>query len=273
MLPIADRRRLVQLLVALGDELPQVILVGGWAHRLFGHHRLARQSVAAPITTKDADVVVPRDARLGHDLDRQLRDRGFNAEIVGTQTPPAIRYTPADLGARDSGEFHVEFLVPRIVGEDRTTFLIAGVGAQVLSYLDMIIDDLWTVAVDEPHGYPTEGRRFEVRIPNAARYLVHKLVVLPDRSKAKRANDVRYVHDTLQIFADALGELRALATPIRWSPKRRAKLAKGLAIATNEDLAVVAAAIPDMSGGTVRVGDLIEVVRAGIDEILRPDTD
>ena len=44
--------------------------------------------------------------------------------------------------------------------------------------------------------------------------MVQKLLIHPDRPTGKKAQDVLYIHDTLELFGAALGELRRLWTDV-----------------------------------------------------------
>src|SRR6267143_1169915 len=44
---------------ALEPWLGEVVLIGGWAHRLYRHHPLARRLAYLPLITLDGDVAVP----------------------------------------------------------------------------------------------------------------------------------------------------------------------------------------------------------------------
>lgn len=140
---------------------------------------------------------------------------GFRVERRGNATPQLTRYRPG-VADHEGDEFYLEFLVPRTgasrgrSGRLKNTLTVAGVVAQQLPHIELLTEDTWTVSVD--------GFQQAVRIPNAARYLAQKLLVLDQRAvTGKRPNDVRYCYDTLHCFGDALVELSALAASIRWS--------------------------------------------------------
>src|ERR1700675_4081035 len=50
---------LSKLLEALDPWLPQIVVVGGWAHRLFRYHPLAQTVQYEPLLTLDTDVALP----------------------------------------------------------------------------------------------------------------------------------------------------------------------------------------------------------------------
>lgn len=51
-----DDEKFAVLVDALGPYLGRVVIVGGWAHRLFRHHPLAQTMPYRPLMTRDTDV-------------------------------------------------------------------------------------------------------------------------------------------------------------------------------------------------------------------------
>lgn len=210
-----DFQRLVD---ALKPYLPEVVVAGGWAHRLFPLHPLAQPITFSPLTTKDADVAVPlglgpRD----ESLRARLEDAGFKAEMKGSDRPPVTLYRLGE------GEFYVEFLATttgdgfRKSSERDATASIQGIVAQKLPHVDILLVDPWTVKIPSRAGGPA----FALRVPNAVSYLAQKLLVLLDRTKDKQGNDVLYIHDTLTMFAGSIPQLRAIWESIKGRLRRK----------------------------------------------------
>ena len=201
-----DFQRLVE---ALRPFLPDVVVVGGWAHRLFARHPLAVPVDFQPLTTDDADIALPRrlPAR-AINLGDRLKEAGFNAEMKGEDRPPVTHYRLGE------GEFYVEFLAPktgdghrRSGGRDATA-RVQGVVAQKLPHIDLLLASPWSVTMSVA---PASGQDpVNLLIPNPAAYLAQKLLVLPDRTKEKQANDIVYIHDTLMMFAESLPALASV---------------------------------------------------------------
>lgn len=253
-------------LLALGDALDEIVVVGGWAHRLFALHPLARRVVNPPIATLDADIVVSTACET--DLDGRLQRGGFRVERRGNATPQLARYRPG-VADHEGDEFYLEFLVPRTgasrgrSGRLKNTLTVAGVVAQQLPHIELLTEDTWTVSVD--------GLQQAVRIPNAARYLAQKLLVLDQRAvTGKRPNDVRYCYDTLHCFGDALVELSALAASIRWSAAWKKRLRRGRLLLEDADLLARAARLPDGLGRSVSRAALAATLADGLDIIFGP---
>lgn len=54
-----DDDTFAQLVDAIGPYLGRIVIVGGWAHRLFRNHALAQAVPYAPLMTRDTDVAIP----------------------------------------------------------------------------------------------------------------------------------------------------------------------------------------------------------------------
>lgn len=190
--------------MALRPWHPQVVLVGGWAHRL---HRLAPTAQPVdyqPLVTRDADVAFGLHDRLEGDIGAALRASGFHEELSGEFVPPVSHFR---FGGDDQG-FYVEFLAPQLGGAQRrdgtadATVFRAGVSAQKLRHLDLLLREPWTVRVP---GEPAAT----IRIANPVMFIAQKLLIAEARQPQKRAQDILYIHDTLDLFG---GELDALGT-------------------------------------------------------------
>ena len=140
----------------------------------------------------------------------RLRDAGFKEALASEHRPPVSRYTLGDEGSRG---FYAEFLTPligRASGRDGAplaTVSVAGVTAQRLRYLEVLLRSPWMVTLDSEWGASTPQ---ELRIPNPVSFIVQKLLIHDLRARDKRAQDLLYIHDTLELFAEALDDLAAL---------------------------------------------------------------
>ncbi len=85
---------LVRALGALRPCLPDLVLVGGSAHRLFRFHPWAAPGEFQPLTTEDTDLLAPlRLKRRGRSLHELLIDAGFEVRLSG-EIPPTTKYYP-----------------------------------------------------------------------------------------------------------------------------------------------------------------------------------
>lgn len=206
-----DFAEFARLITALQRWLGQLVLVGGWAHRLHRFHELAKPPAHLPLRTRDADLAFSTDAALPGDLRTALRDAGFTEELFGDDVPPATHYR---LGAGDAG-FYAEFLTPlhgsgvKRGGAPDATASKAGVTAQKMRYLELLLVYPWAVRVGPGLGVPV-ATGVDVRVPNPTSFIVQKLLIHSDRPPSKKAQDVLYIHDTLELFGASLGELRRL---------------------------------------------------------------
>lgn len=202
---------LSRLLSALSPWLEQLVIVGGWAHRLHRFHPLANNPDYEPLRTRDVDMALSVHTPLTGDIAAALEAAGFEKEFLGEHTPPVTYYR---LGEEDLG-FYAEFLVPlqgsgytRRGGVDATVNK-AGITAQKLRHLELLLVCPWTIRLGPDVGVPLE-RSLDVRVANPVSFLAQKLLIQTKRPKAKQAQDALYIHDTLELFGRELEKLRAI---------------------------------------------------------------
>ncbi|MCA1604163.1 MAG: nucleotidyltransferase domain-containing protein, partial [Acidobacteria bacterium] len=104
-----DLANFARLVEAIRPWLTHVIIVGGWAHRLYRFHPLATAHEYQPIRTRDVDLAFSPDAPLEGDIRQALEKADFKQELSGEFTPPVTRY---QLGTEDAG-FFAEFLTAK----------------------------------------------------------------------------------------------------------------------------------------------------------------
>jgi hypothetical protein len=89
----AELEPFARLVQALEPWLEQVVIIGGWAHRLYRLDARAQPLTYPPLTTLDSDVAVPAkiDAKEANIRERLLA-AGFEEEFVGEDRPLATHY-------------------------------------------------------------------------------------------------------------------------------------------------------------------------------------
>jgi hypothetical protein len=65
------------------------------------------------------------------------------------------------------------------------------------------------VGLHQENGYPFTSPK-QVQVANPGSFLTQKLLIQKERDRKDRAKDALYIHDTIEIFAGKLGELREL---------------------------------------------------------------
>lgn len=206
-----DFASFARLLGALRPWLRDLVVIGGWAHRLHRFHPLAHPPAYLPLRTRDADLAFAPGARLAGNIGAALEEAGFQAELLGDHAPAVTHY---HLGEADAG-FYVEFLTPLHGGERKrggrpdATLSKAGITAQKLRHLELLLISPWIVSVGPQAGFPLAGD-VDVLVPNPASFIVQKLLIHGSRRPDEKAQDVLYVHDTLELFGASLDSLRAL---------------------------------------------------------------
>ena len=215
-----DAEPFARLVEAVRPWLGHLVFVGGWAHRLHRLHPLAGKPSYLPLRTRDVDVALSLQAPLEGNIRQALERAGFSRRFRGDDTPPVTHY---HLG-EDDGGFYAEFLVPLQGGEVKrngtpdVTASKAGINAQKLRYLDLLLEAPWSVGVGLDVGVPMD-RPTDVLLPNPVSFIVQKLLIHDKRPPNKKAQDVLYIHDTLELFGGALDDLRVL-----WVDQLRPKM-------------------------------------------------
>lgn len=161
------------------------------------------------LTTKDTDLAFSTGAPLEGDIRAALEKAGFSEKLSGESQPPVTHY---ELSEDDAG-FYAEFLTP-LVGSGRkrngtldATVAVAGVTAQKLRHLEILFIDPWVIRIGPDKGFALPGT-VNLQVANPVSFVVQKLLIQQDRKPAKRAQDVLYIHDTLELFAGALPGLK-----------------------------------------------------------------
>ena len=99
-------------------------------------------------------------------------------------------------------------------GKADVTLSKAGITAQKLRYLDLLLVGVWSVRVGPGREVPFESD-VELFVPNPTSFILQKLLIHSDRPPHKKAQDILYIHDTLELFGGSLGELRVSSYPSR----------------------------------------------------------
>ncbi len=274
---MTDKEQFAQLMKALEPWLPQIVVIGGWAHRLYRFHPLSQKLDFPPLTTLDTDIAVPPQLPVA---DRDMRDRliasGFTEEFMGEHQPPATHYR---LG-NTAGGFYAEFLTPLAGGnEDRhgrstATVRIAGVTLQKLRYLELLLKSPWEVVLEPEGGFPLEPA-MAVHVPNASSYLAQKVLIHKKRERREQSKNFMYIHDTIQTFGPSLERLR-----YEWEKnvkphlhsKAAAEVAHGAEVLFREvtDVTREAAIQARAAGRNISPEEIQAVCYAGLQQVFTP---
>ncbi len=172
-----DMEAFARLVTVLRPWLGQLVVVGGWAHRLHRFHRLATPPDHLPLRTRDTDLAFSPDEALAGNLRTALTEAGFAEELFGDDAPPATHYR---LGDEDAG-FYAEFLTPlhgsglKRDGKPDATMSKAGITAQKMRHLEALLVSPWSVRVgpEQDAAIAAEGTGHPLypRHPGAVRWL------------------------------------------------------------------------------------------------------
>lgn len=206
-----DLDAFARLVRALSPWREQLVLVGGWAHRLYRFHPLAGAPGYPTLLTRDTDLVFADRAQLEGDIKSALAAAGFSEEFSSDDRPPVTHYV---LGGDDAG-FYAEFLTPlqgsgrKRSGAADATISAAGISAQKLRYVEILLIEPWHIAIGPNQGFPLPVLTKQL-VANPVALIVQKLLIQPDRPPRKRAQDILYIHDTLELFGAELAALNEL---------------------------------------------------------------
>ena len=200
-----------RLVESLRPWLDQVVIIGGWAHRLYRLHPLAERPQYEPLATLDADVALPIRLRVtGSEIYQRLRANGFKPELLGHHRPPAAHYRLTDPGV----EFYAEFLTPLTGsavtrrGSQKATQRLGGISSQNLRYIEVLLAAPWSLTLSANDGFPLADEA-RVHIANPVSFLVQKILIQGKRNREERSKDILYVHDTIVTFAARIDGLQA----------------------------------------------------------------
>lgn len=200
-----DLEAFARLVQALAPWRQQLIFIGGWGHRL---HRLdprANRPDYQPVFTRDTDLAFANKAPIEGDIKQSLMQHGFQEELSGDHRPPAAHYTLCE----EAGGFYAEFLTPlagsgrRRNGDADATMAKAGISAQKIRHLDVLLVDPWVISVGPQEGVPMP-ERMDVQVTNPLCFMVQKFLIQQYRPANKRAQDVLYIYDTIELFGALL---------------------------------------------------------------------
>jgi hypothetical protein len=178
----------------------QLVYVGGWAHRI---HRLdprANPPSHQAVFTKDTDLAFAAAETIEGDIKAALEKSGFKERLSGEAKPPVAHYT---LGAEGEG-FYAEFLTPlagsgrKRDGKPDATLAKAGISAQKIRHLDILLVDPWVVELN-PDNAPVK-KPIDIRVANPLAFMVQKFLIRESRPPKKRAQDILYIFDTVGLF-------------------------------------------------------------------------
>ena len=267
----AELEPFARLVEALDPWLGQVVIIGGWAHRLYRLHPRSQKLTYPPLTTLDSDIAVPAKIVVkGEEIRERLLARGFQEEFIGEDRPPATHY---HFGGH--GGFYAEFLTPLVGGEHgregerKATRKVGGVSSQQLRYVDILLVAPWSVRLHREVGYPFAPPK-DVQVANPATFLAQKILIQSSRDRRDRAKDVLYIHDTIETFAGNLPELREVfENEIR--PKLHAKRVAEVRSAARELFGgvndTIREAVLMAAGRKLTAEALMETCRAGLGAI------
>ena len=202
----------VKTVETLRPYLVDLVCIGGCANALYRHHPSAAIIPFRYLGTKDSDwatpLRIPRgDRALIADL---MRQADYTEEIIGTDDRPVVKYRPNDSALPAD----IEFLCPRSglpggrnAGGAASHPVQAGLMAQPLRYLDLLLHRTWTLDLGRVPEFE-RLRGIVIRLPNPSAYVVQKVLIRDERREdLSAAKDCYYIFEVSVIFRDCLDTL------------------------------------------------------------------
>jgi len=223
------------------------------------------------LTTLDGDVAVPPKFKIEESsVRKRLLAAGFHEEFLGEDRPPVTHYRHGS-----GGGFYAEFLAPLVgneydrSGKRKATKEVGGVSSQLLRYIEILLISPWRIDLGQKNGFPLSPNR-TVQIANPASFLAQKILIHQERDYKDRAKDLLYMHDTIEVFSEALQELQTIfrqdLAP-KLHPRRVAELGRAAdRLFSKVDDTIREAAVM-AAGRRLSPGALAESARAGLKEI------
>lgn len=202
-----DLDALAKLAQALFPWRAQLVFIGGWAHRIHRFDPRANKLEYQPVFTRDTDLAFANRAPIEGDIKAALIQHGFKEQLAGDHRPPVAHYALGE----ESGGFYAEFLTPltgsgvKRSGVQDATMAMAGISAQKIRYLDILLVDPWVITLDPGNGVPVPSS-IDVQVANPLCFMIQKFLIQEDRPAAKQAQDVLYIFDTIELFGSLLDE-------------------------------------------------------------------
>jgi hypothetical protein len=272
-MPNNEFEQFVKLLQALEPWLGEIVIVGGWAHRLHRFHEFAQPLDYKPLMTFDTDIAVPQKVSIDRrNIAQRLQEYGFTESFLGDHHPPVTQYR---LGPEHDG-FYAEFLTPLHEsgytrdGKPDQTVRIAGISSQKLRYLDVLLHDPWKVSAK---GDVQPAAFAPVRVANPTAFIVQKLLIHHKRNNDERAKDILYIHDTVELFGSKLEKLNELwrqSVSLKLHPNHvtNVRVSAAAIFAKVNDMIRDASQIARSAGRTVPSQDIQAVCSLGLEQIL-----
>ena len=172
------------------------VLVGSFAFACYGN-MLGVALDTALNRTEDMDFSLERELEIG--LQRNMKD-DLVAAKPNLATPAQINPWIIPFEMKTPDGFKIEFLTTKTDAHDKAPVLIErfNIPAQPLDFMDYLIEDVQPAIVLNGAGIP-------VKVPNPARYAVHKLAISQRRPiglQTKLAKDIRQASVLIEVLAE-----------------------------------------------------------------------
>jgi hypothetical protein len=204
--------RLLTTLVALGEYLEDVVLVGGWVPHLY-RRIWPSESPMKPRRTFDLDAAVRGrlTVRDRSRLDTLLAAEGYVQVLGGATGLAAQTYESPP----NSDLLPIEFLAPLTGPREATTVEIQeGVTAQALRYLSILLENTMEVRASS-EAVTASAAELTVRIPTPGAYVFHRGLIHSRSGARRRGKDLYYIFETWESLPNQRDQIVTEITQLR----------------------------------------------------------
>ncbi len=197
-------RAFLDALIALGPELPRLVVVGGWCPTLYATY-LWRKRIPNIPTTMDVDLGVTETGprKFETTVYDRLKTMGLAMERIHDKDPDPIEF----IYKEGNLEMKLEFITSFETSDDTLNrFLGRKLACHRIEAFEILLKDPVTLQVGPPQ------RRLAVQVARPELFLYHKGITFVSRSDSlKRDKDLFYVYFILRFSPDPQGVLDAVS--------------------------------------------------------------
>lgn len=186
--PFTTEPLLIKVIDDLADFLPYLVLVGGWVPYIYAKY-IWKNVPNLAVSTVDIDFGVDNKEFKGKDsIASYVRKLGYGEHHVSMDR--LIPFVPVVKDSSGSLKAEVEFIVdPKVPKRIREQIVGGEIKINEIKNFDILLNDLVTTVI----------KGHEVRIPNEAIFIFHKLLTFVQReNKEKFRKDLYYAYYMLR---------------------------------------------------------------------------
>ena len=147
----------------------------------------------------------------------------------------------------------------------------AGITAQKLRHLDLLLEAPWSVRIGPETKVPVE-RPADLLVPNPLSFIVQKLLIHKRREAEKKAQDILYIHDNHERLHQSLDYRTPASVPFEVLATLGCAVVTGIGAVTNAARVEKGARVVVIGAGGVGLNVVQGAVLVGCEKIIAVDT-